>query len=319
MLVRVVKNWDSPDLFQQMPTDLKDSNICFTLDEVDDCDVLIILNYLKQPIQVNCPADNIWAIMQEPYIPGVFGWMVEKHEAYAQVFTHSPPNAHLRYHAFYPALPWHVNKSYQQLVDAIVPTKTKTISWITSNKLNFPGHKKRMQFYQFLKSQNQLSVDFFGKGIQFIEDKWDALAPYSYALAIENSTTTHYWTEKLADCFLSYTLPFYYGCQNIEDYFPKDSFILIDITKPNDALHIIQTAIENKEWEKRFEAIKEARQLILNRYNFFHFVKARIEELKVSSLNKKQHQLDIYKPSINQKCIKKITGLKNKIYTSISQ
>jgi len=155
--------------------------------------------------------------------------MMEGHDQYAHVFTHHPGKKTLggKYIRSHPAVPWHVNKSYDELKKLTMPDKQKSISWITSNLTAFPGHIPRMNFLDFLRS-SAFPIDLYGKGINYIEDKWDGLALYRYSLAIENSSGLDYWTEKIADCFLSWTVPIYYGCTNLEDYFPAGSFIRIE-------------------------------------------------------------------------------------------
>jgi hypothetical protein len=53
-------------------------------------------------------------------------------------------------------------------------------------------------------------------------------------------------TEKLADAFLGLTYPIYYGCTNLSGYFPDKSFTPIDITKPDQAISIIEGLIEDE-------------------------------------------------------------------------
>ncbi len=103
------------------------------------------------------------------------------------------------------------------------------ISCISSGLKQLSGHRLRFDFVEKLQTQFP-GIDFFGRGDNFIEDKMDGLLAYRYSIAIENSSQPHYFTEKINDCFLSYTVPFYYGCKNIGRYFPEKSFIRIDIT-----------------------------------------------------------------------------------------
>ena len=58
--------------------------------------------------------------MQEPYIRGLFDWMVEGHDQYAHVFTHLQASSAAgdKYVCSQPAVPWHVNKSYDELLSA---------------------------------------------------------------------------------------------------------------------------------------------------------------------------------------------------------
>ena len=252
--------------------------MCFTLEPVEECDAVVVLNHVAAPTRVRCSPDNIWALMQEPYVRDVFDWMVEGHGQYAHVFTHYPPknNRPNKYVRCQPALPWHVNRSYDELKAQAVPAKQKDVSWITSNLTVFPGHKTRMDFLEYLRSRNA-SIDVYGKGINFIVDKWDGLAPYRYSLAIENSSGPDYWTEKIADCFLSWTVPIYYGCANLEAYFPQESFIRIDITRPDEAWEIIVDALTYDNWEARVPALEEARNLVLDRYQFFPHMQSLVE------------------------------------------
>ena len=38
----------------------------------------------------------------------------------------------------------------------------------------------------------------------------------------------NYFTEKILDCFATYTIPIYYGCPNIGDFFNIDGIIVFD-------------------------------------------------------------------------------------------
>ena len=111
-------------------------------------------------------------------------------------------------------------------------------------------HSHRVRFTQWMQTQLP-QLDVFGHGVRYIEDKSDAIDPYRYHIAIENHICQHHWTEKLSDSFLGLSLPFYFGCPNIADYFPEESYIPIEIGKFSESLETIQRAIRDKEYEKR--------------------------------------------------------------------
>ena len=48
-----------------------------------------------------------------------------------------------------------------------------------------------------------------------------------FALAIENVREADYFSEKILDAFQTFTVPLYYGCPNIGDYFDLDGIILV--------------------------------------------------------------------------------------------
>lgn len=299
-LVRIVKDWDWPDLLRQTPACKGVWNgIQFTLDPVEECDYLVMLNNRMQvDIKVKCPKKNIWALMQEPYMKGHSDWMVEGHEKFSTVFTHHLPSDDPKYIVSHPAVCWHVNRTFDQLVSCEIPPKSKTISWIAGNARDLPGHIKRLALLNFIRQDNTLDIDLFGRAVQFIEDKWDGLAPYKYSLAIENSSSPDYWTEKISDCFLAWSVPFYYGCTNLEKYFPEESFVRIDIDHPEKSVKKIKSVIEADDLEKRMPAIEEARNLVLYEYQLFpHLVKLIRKHPNNLSKSKEMITIPAYKRS----------------------
>jgi len=298
-LVRIVKNWDWPDLLRQTPA-CKGflDGIQFTLNPAEECDYLVMLNNcMREDVKVKCPRENIWALMQEPYMKGHSDWMVEGHENFSKVFTHHLPLDDLKYIVSHPAVCWHVNKTFDQLVSCEIPPKSKTISWIAGNARDLPGHVKRWALLNFIRQDNTLDIDLFGRAIQFIEDKWDGLGPYKYSLAIENSSSPDYWTEKISDCFLAWTVPIYYGCTNLEKYFPEESFIQINIDHPEKSVEKIKSIIEADNWKKRIPAIEEARNRVLHKYQLFPHLVALIRKHSEQSGSKETITIPAYKRS----------------------
>ena len=247
--------------------------ICFTTRPVEECDLLVMLNNRRlDPVSARCARGNVWAIMQEPYVPALYDWLIEGHEPYARVFTHLIPSQDPKYVPSPPALPWEVGLTYDELVAAAVPEKSRGVSWIASNLTFLPGHKRRAKLRRYLVEQAPHLVDLFGRGIRWVPRKWDALAPYRFSLAIENSAGPHLWTEKVADCFLAWTVPLYFGCTNLEQYFPEDSFIRIDLDSPASVCATLDKLLESGEWERRLPALNEARRRILHEYQIFPWI-----------------------------------------------
>lgn len=66
-------------------------------------------------------------------------------------------------------------------------------------------------------------------------------------------------------------MPIYYGCPNILDYFPQEALVFIDINKPDEAIEIIKETIASDLWVRNQEAIIHARNLVLDKYQFYPF------------------------------------------------
>lgn len=168
--------------------------------------------------------------------------------------------------------------AFDTLVTATPPSKTKALSTVCSAKaMKHTLHGLRLDFTRRLKSDLPV-LDVFGYGMGELRDKADALDPYKYHLAIENHSSEHHWTEKLADAFLGHCLPLYFGCTNLDDYFPRDSYIRIDIRDYAQARAEIERIVASDEYERRLPAIIEARRRVLHDYATFPQLARLIEE-----------------------------------------
>ncbi|NOU36361.1 MAG: glycosyltransferase [Kiritimatiellaceae bacterium] len=229
-------------------------------------DLSPILPGLKE--ELACPRENTILITSEPSSVARYG------KAFAAQFGHILTSQEEW------ALPhrnairsqtgnlWFYGKSYDEVCQESPISKTGLISTVCSSKRQaHTMHARRYDFTQRLKAELP-ALEIFGHGVRFIEKKADALDPYKFHLAVENHIAKHHWTEKLADAFLGYTVPIYCGCPNVFDYFPKESVIQIDINDFEGSLKTIRRILTTDgEYERRLEAVKEARQLVIEKYN----------------------------------------------------
>lgn len=94
--------------------------------------------------------------------------------------------------------------------------KTKLMSMIYSWKNWTEGHRLRHQ----IANMNIVGLDLFGDGSKHpVKYKEEALKDYAFSITIENSRSKYYFTEKLLDCFAVGTVPIYWGCTNVGDFF----------------------------------------------------------------------------------------------------
>lgn len=176
----------------------------------------------------------------------------------------NPPRRYITKASLTPS--WTVNRSYDFLKTNNVITKPKKLSWVCSNESSLQGHLYRLKFLERLK--DRVRFDHFGRGFNPIADKWDALAPYRYSLAFENFQSNYYFTEKLTDCFVSETMPIYFGSKLITEFFPADSLVNLDPEDP-DVFKIIKDVSNSNLWQKNRDAVLEAKRLVLDEYNLF--------------------------------------------------
>jgi hypothetical protein len=90
-------------------------------------------------------------------------------------------------------------------------------------------------------------------------DKQATLAMYKFCLCFENEACEGYITEKLFDCFLSGTVPVYYGAPNVSEYVPEGCYIdARDFATFGDLSRRMEEI-----GEQEFEAMQEAGQRFL--------------------------------------------------------
>ena len=242
----------------------KDATFLFN-EEVAECDAWIVFEGLFGPESTRCPANQVMLITAEPEDIRIYeeGWL----RSFDRVRTVQPDIAHPRRTVGHTALPWYLGPSYDQLASADFPTKSQDISVICSNKAMVGGHRRRLRFVEEL--QRLSPMPRYGRGFRDLPDKWDGLAPFRYSVAVENSRHDHYWTEKIADCFLAGTVPIYWGAPNIKDYFPADAMIVIDSLDPVEVARIIKTEATPEAYQRRLPALREAKRRVLEEYNLF--------------------------------------------------
>jgi len=61
-----------------------------------------------------------------------------------------------------------------------------------------------------------------------LKRKFDLFKDSQFCIVIENSRQINYFTEKLCDCIITKTIPVYWGCPNISDYFDTTGWIILD-------------------------------------------------------------------------------------------
>lgn len=264
----------------QLPGIQKELGNCiFTFDASDkNYDWLVVIDDIPRTIKnriedLQCPKENTILITTEPNTITKYG------KAFAAQFQYLITNQEEKYLPHHNAIRsqtgnlWFYDKKLDDILADKEAKKTKKISTVCSNKQQgHTVHKKRFNFTAKLKEQvDQLAR--FGKGYNWIDSKFDAIDDYEFHVAIENHYSKDVWTEKLADTFLGYSVPIYYGCPNVFEYFPKDSIILIDIFDEVNSINKIKEIISSPgEYERRLPAIIEARRRVIEEYNIMAMI-----------------------------------------------
>jgi hypothetical protein len=139
------------------------------------------------------------------------------------------------------------------------------IAHLRGNLLKSYGHQMR---WEILDRQNELKIP-----IKFFETygdrhdienarigKEEVFGDSMFGIAIENFSHRGYFTEKILDCFLLKTIPIYWGCSNIGDFFNQEG--IIEFGNPDDFLYISNQLTEDY-YNLRKDVIEENYQKAL--------------------------------------------------------
>lgn len=143
------------------------------------------------------------------------------------------------------------------------PVKKPQISVVASSKQFTEGHKTRHRAFDVLSKMTTVN------GMEIIKHKsppWhgrrnDFFENTMFNVCVENSRQRNYFTEKVIDCFASKTIPIYWGCSNIGDWFNMDGVITFE-TIPE--LQDILSRIGPDLYAERQKAVEDNHEIAKN-------------------------------------------------------
>jgi hypothetical protein len=233
-------------------------------------DGCLVYDGMLTEARIDCPPDRLILVTGEP--PTIKSYHEDFAAQFSAVVTCHADLPHPRLVLGAQGYPWiagmdknaadfgRAAKGYDAFRAAAPPAKQRLISVVVSDKAITPAHRHRRRLVAALRAHFGEELAIFGRGVRDIGDKEEALAPFKYHLAIENSACFHYWTEKLADPLLCWSFPFYWGCPNIGEYFPREAYEPINLYDPPQAIATIEAALASGRYEAALPALGEARR-----------------------------------------------------------
>jgi len=146
--------------------------------------------------------------------------------------------------------------------------KEDEVSFLTSSKSWAPGHQIRQNVYEYLKDKEEIN-NFSIRSIRTpprIDSKELIFKNAKFSIIIENESTPNWITEKLIDCFITKTVPIYWGAPNVGDYFDEDG--ILRFSNLFDLKRILNT-LTSDEYKELEEVIDKNYNLAKN-YCDFH-------------------------------------------------
>lgn len=134
------------------------------------------------------------------------------------------------------------------LYDHQVHEKSKMCSIMTGKNWT-EGHKLRLDALDKYKPYFDHYKTYETPWVRW-KDEWTN--DFHFAVIIENSKCPHYFTEKILECFRAGTIPIYWGCPTIGQFFDIDGIIVFNSLED---LGPILQSLSVEEYNKRLPAV----------------------------------------------------------------
>lgn len=171
-------------------------------------------------------------------LPHIYQLFIDNHTRFDTILTYDDevirkcPNA--RYCIL--TCSWIAPSTYNNLD---VSRKQRKISCLTGQKRMTLGHEFRLRLYMnqhtsflpitwFRSSKDVHLLPRLGNNPVIGESKDPLFLDYQFSIIIENCQQTNYFTEKLLDCLITKTVPIYWGCPNISNWFDTRGWIILE-------------------------------------------------------------------------------------------
>ncbi len=231
----------------------------------DDCDSLYtwFTNWtLRDPRLHGYPASVAWLLEPPSIEEWPYKWVIKNRRLFDAVLTYDARLLELDDNVFKFCphggswIDWDLWKVYRKKSD---------ICMIISDKDEAVGHQMRQDIVEVFKGYRDIKM--FGPSHTRLDRKIDALRHYRYAIVVESIKMDYYFSEKLIDCFATGTVPIYWGCPSISDYFDYEGIISFnDLGQLSRIINSVGVAdyrtrmlaiIENKERAKKYRMAED--------------------------------------------------------------
>lgn len=215
--------------------------------------IVLTDNMLSQVDNIVGKKKYAWLVESPEITPHAYAFIKNNYEKFDSVFTFDKELLDLS--DKFMLLP--IGGCWIKEEDRFITEKTKNTSIILSSKKQTKGHRLR---HEIAFNDVISGLDIFGF-TNPIENKIEALKDYRFSVIIENTKQDYYFTEKIIDCLITGTIPIYWGCPSIGEFFDTKGFIIFD--KLED-LKDVNQLLTSKNYNSKLEYIIKNYELAKN-------------------------------------------------------
>lgn len=189
---------------------------------------------------------NIWAHQEPNVYTGYHDWVIANSGIFSVILTWSDKILNNCKNAIF--LPFGSTWLSADMYRA-VRRKNFVVSHVRGNYNRTYGHSLRYEFHDRAASEVHIPSRLWvtagdrNDTVSCATAKCELFGDAQFGVVIENSSHRGYFTEKIMEMFLLRTIPVYWGCSNISDFFARDG--VFQFSNVDDAIATINGFTED--------------------------------------------------------------------------
>jgi len=239
--------------------------------EFKDKPISIFNDYTPTLEELSINPINILVIMEPNQLFGLHDWAIHNSHLFSLILTWSEDvlKCSNAYPFYFGTTFLHSKDKYKELAQK---EKQLEVSFLCGVKNQIEGQQLRQRIFQ---KGNEINI--LKKWFYTVDGPKDICFENSmFHIAVENSQNKNYFTEKIVDCFLTKTIPIYWGCPNIDEFFHGEGIITF---KDENELVEILNSLEQEDYEIRKKFIESNYELAIGWAEYFTRFKNTLQEI----------------------------------------
>lgn len=233
------------------------------LHDISHVDFSLFYDYRPNQEELNKSPINILIVSEPNEYFGNHDWAIQYKDYFSAILTWSSKVLHSTTNSLFLVYgeSWFDDRHIFNENTKIAKDRNKKfeVSFLRGNKLIAYGHSLR---HELFSRQNEIKtpIQFWTElgsltDFESMKDtKEQSFGEYQYSICVENNSRQGYFTEKITDCILCKTIPIYWGCSNIDQFYNKDG--ILQFQNVDHAIEIINSLDKNY-YHDRIQAIEE--------------------------------------------------------------
>ena len=149
------------------------------------------------------------------------------------------------------------------------------VSFITSSKVSTSGHRLRQEIYDRLPAYVNGMPILKHRSPPYIPSKRVLLDEYQYFITPQNASQDNWFDDKIIDALIAKTIPLYWGCPNIGDFFNVDGILRF---RTYDELIYLLNGLTPDYYERHFDAVQDNFERAMKYPHIWHRAEVEIDK-----------------------------------------